>query len=149
MKLRVYLDTSVFSAYCDSRVTDRQAATEEFWARREDFDLATSETAREELAEVPDEAVRTRLWALLQEVKIEPVTQEMRELARHYIGAGVFSPVMLNDALHVAAAVLTRQDVVLSWNFKHLVNRRRRAQVNQVNISLGLATVEIVAPPEV
>ena len=54
-----------------------------------------------------------------------------------------------NDALHVAAAVLTRQDVLLSWNFKHLVNRRRRAQINEENISLGLPTIEIVAPPEI
>jgi len=56
---------------------------------------------------------------------------------------------MYNDALHVAAAVLTRQDVLLSWNFKHLVNRRRRARINEYNISVGLPAVEIVAPPEV
>ena len=56
---------------------------------------------------------------------------------------------MLNDAIHVAAAVMTRQDVLLSWNFKHLVNRRRRGMVNQVNISKGLPTIEIVAPPEI
>ena len=55
---------------------------------------------------------------------------------------------MLNDSLHVAAAVLSRQDVLISWNFRHLVNRRRCAQVNQVNVSRGLPTVEIVAPPE-
>jgi hypothetical protein len=56
---------------------------------------------------------------------------------------------MFNDALHVAAAVLTRQDVLLSWNFKHLVNRRRRAKVNDVNVSQGLPMIEIVAPPEI
>jgi hypothetical protein len=37
----------------------------------------------------------------------------------------------------VAAAVLTQQDVLLSWNFEHLVNRHRRAQINEGNISLG------------
>ena len=77
-----------------------------------------------------------------------PVTDEMRELADHYVRAGVFTPVMLADALHVAAAVLSRQDVLLSWNFRHLVNRRRRARVNDVNISLGLPTIEILPPPE-
>ena len=55
---------------------------------------------------------------------------------------------MYNDALHVAGAVLTQQDVLLSWNFKHLVNRRR-AQINEGNISIGLRTIEIVAPPEI
>jgi hypothetical protein len=44
---------------------------------------------------------------------------------------------------------LTQQDVLLSWNFRHLVNRRRRAQINDVNISLSLPTIDIVAPPEI
>ena len=73
----------------------------------------------------------------------------MRNLAASYVSAGTFTAAMYNDALHVAAAVLTRQDVLLSWNFKHLVNRRRRAQINEENISLGLPTIEIVAPPEI
>ncbi len=56
---------------------------------------------------------------------------------------------MLNDAVHVAAAVFTRHDILLSWNFKHMVNRIRRAKVNEVNISLGLPIIEILAPPEI
>lgn len=86
---------------------------------------------------------------LVDSITVHPVTDMMRSLAKSYIDSGVFTEVMYNDAVHVAAAVLTRQDVVLSWNFRHLVNRRRRAQINEVNISLGLATIDIVAPPEV
>ena len=56
---------------------------------------------------------------------------------------------MFNDVLHVATAVMTRQDVILSWNFRHLVNRRTRFQVNQVNVSLSLPKIEIIAPPEI
>jgi len=149
MRLRVYLDTSVFSAYYDERVTDRQAATEEFWKRFGEFEVATSEVCTHEIAQAADEDLRNKLQTLLGSVRVYPVTREMKELASRYIGAGVFNPVMFNDALHVAAAVLTRQDMLLSWNFRHLVNRRRRAQVNQVNISLGLPTIEIIAPPEI
>jgi predicted nucleic acid-binding protein len=149
MKLRVYLDTSVFSAYYDDRVTDRQVETEEFWTRLSEFEVSTSELTREELAQTPDVAQRAKLEELLKDFTMHPITDEMKTLARNYIDRGVFSPVVFNDALHVAAAVLTRQDVLLSWNFKHLVNRRRRAMVNEVNIFLGLPTIEIVAPPEV
>jgi len=102
-----------------------------------------------ELAQTPDPVQRAKLQNLLAGFVIYPVTEEMRELARSYINTGVFTPVMFNDALHVAAAVLTRQDILVSWNFRHLVNRRRRAKVNEVNISLGLPTIEIVAPPEI
>lgn len=149
MPLRVYLDTSVFSAYFDEAVSDRQTQTEDFWNRRSEFELSTSVVAREELEQTPDPSRRMQLITLVDSVTVHSVTDLMRSLAKSYIDSGVFTGVMYNDAVHVAAAVLTRQDVLLSWNFKHLVNRRRRAQINEVNISLSLATIDIVAPPEV
>jgi len=108
----------------------------------------TSELAREELEQTLDPTRRSQLLTLLDGLTIYPLTDEIRHLAQQYLGAGVFTPLMLNDALHVAAAVLNRQDILLSWNFKHLVNRRRRARVNDINISLGLPTLEVLAPPE-
>lgn len=149
MKLRVYLDTSVFSAYYDDRTPDRQAQTQEFWARLDEFETTTSELARQEIEQTLDPDRRSQLLNMLDSVTIFPVIEEMRNLARSYIAAGAFTPTMFNDALHVAAAVLSRQDVLLSWNFRHLVNRRKRAKVNEVNISLGLPAIEIVAPPEI
>ena len=149
MKLQVYLDTSIFSALYDDRVTERRGETEEFWGRRAQFEVATSELAREELEQTPDPARRTNLRLLLDEITVHAISTEMRNLAANYVQAGTFTPAMYNDALHVAAAVLTRQDVLLSWNFKHLVNRRRRAQINEENILLGLPTIEILAPPEI
>lgn len=149
MKLRLYLDTSVFSAYCDPRVPDRQLTTQAFWATLDEFDAATSDLAVQELAQAADQSLQDRFRQLLAGVRVHPVTEEMTELARRYIDAGVFTAVTFNDALHVAAAVLTRQDVLVSWNFRHLVNRRRRAEINQVNVSHGLPSMEILAPPEV
>lgn len=72
----------------------------------------------------------------------------MRELADQYVQHGLFGAGMYSDALQLAAAVISRQDILVSWNFKHLVNRRKRAQVNEVNVLLGLPTVEILAPTE-
>jgi len=149
VKLRIYLDTSIFSAYYDDRAPDRRGQTEEFWARIGAFEAAASELTREELEKTPDRDRRTKLLKLLEGLTLCPITKEIKDLAHHYIQVGVFTPIMLNDAIHVAAAVLTRQDILLSWNFKHMVNRVRRAKVNEVNISLGLPTIEIIAPPEI
>lgn len=145
---RVYLDTSVFSALLDKRTPERQRATEGFWARRAEFELATSQLAREELSQAPDPSRRRRLLSLLKGFAIHEVSRQMRDLATRYVDEGVFTPPMRMDAIHVAAAVLTGQDVLLSWNFRHLVNRLRRARVNEVNRTRGLATIEILAPPE-
>ncbi|TMA87871.1 MAG: type II toxin-antitoxin system VapC family toxin [Deltaproteobacteria bacterium] len=149
MKLRIYLDTSIFSAYYDQRAPDRRAQTEDFWGRVAAFEACSSELAKEELAQTPDADRRKKLLEMLESVTLHRITAEIREVAGPYVKAGVFTPIMVNDAVHVAAAVLTRQDILLSWNFKHLVNRVRRAKVNEVNVSLGLPTIEIIAPPEI
>ena len=102
-----------------------------------------------EISRTANIALKSKLLTLLERVTLIPVTEEMKDVAQNYLDADIFTPTMRNDALHVAAAVMTRQDVLLSWNFKHLVNRQRRALINQLNISRGLPMIEIVAPPEV
>ena len=149
MKLRIYLDTSVFSAYGDARAAERRALTIEFWQRLQDFEVSTSDVARQELETTPDLHRRKALFSLLDPITVHPVTPEMGALAKIHVERGVFAPTSLNDALHVAAAVLTRQDILVSWNFRHLVNRRRRALINELNVAGDLPTIEIVAPPEV
>jgi predicted nucleic acid-binding protein len=149
MKLKIYLDTSVFSAYFDDRAPDRRAQTVEFWERLAAFEACTSEVAREELERTPGADRRKRLLRLLDGMTVHRITADMKQLSEQYVRAGVFTPITMNDAVHVAAAVLTRQDILLSWNFKHLVNRVRRAKVNQVNVAQGLPTIEIIAPPEI
>lgn len=148
MRLRIYLDTSVFSAILDARKPERQESTREFWMRLAEFDAATSELARSELGQTPELNLRTQLLELLNPVSLIPITGDMLDAAWRYIQSGAFTRPMYNDAVHVAAAVLTRQDVLVSWNFRHLVNRRRRALINQVNVSSGWPSIEIVAPPE-
>ena len=148
MKLRLYLDTSVFSACFDDRAPDRWALTEEFWKTLPDYDYSTSELAVEELRQTADLQLRARMESMLMGFQITPVTDEMRRLADQYILAGAFTRTMLNDAVHVAAATLSRQDILVSWNFKHLVNRRRRAMVCSVNAREGLPMLDILSPPE-
>ncbi len=149
MKLRLYLDTSVFSAYLDDRAPERRDLTLELWSRLGDFEVSTSEVARRELQDTPDLQRRSELLDLLNEVTVHPVTNETESLAETYLAAHVFSRKSIDDALHVAVCVLTRQDLLVSWNFRHLVNRRRRALINDLNVTRNLPTIEIVAPPEI
>ena len=148
MKLRVYLDTSVFSAYLDERLPDRQAETVEFWERLAHFEVTTSEMCRTEMEATPDETRRAELLELLGGIGVYEVTEEMQQVAWHYVEAGIFTDLMLRDAIHLAAAVLGGADVLVSWNFRHLVNRRRRVMVAEANAQLDLPSIEIVAPPE-
>ncbi len=53
------------------------------------------------------------------------------------------------DAVHVAAATVAGADVILSWNFKHIVNFSRIRRFNSVNVALGYRTMTILSPMEV
>ena len=149
MSIRIYLDTSVVSARVDDRLPERQRATVDFWQRLADYEVAISELTLTEIQAATEPILRQEMETSVRGFEVLPVGMESRQLAQGYVRRGVFSPAMLDDALHVAVAVLSRRDVLVSWNFRHLVNRRRRALVNEVNILAGHPTIEIVAPPEV
>ena len=55
---------------------------------------------------------------------------------------------MLVDALHIAVATLAGVDVLVSWNFKHIVNVSRIQAFNDVNRDMGNRTLEVRTPRE-
>jgi len=148
MRMRIYLDTSVVSAHVDDRLPERRRATVDFWSRLAEYDVAISELTLAEIRATADTALRREMEELVRPFEVLPVEDESRRLAQEYVRRGVFSPATIEDALHVAVAVASRRDILVSWNFRHLVNRRRRALINEVNILAGYPTIEIIAPPE-
>jgi hypothetical protein len=78
---------------------------------------------------------------------LEP-TREIQELAAAYVAQGVVSPKFQDDARHVAAATVHGVGLLVSWNFKHLVNVRREAGFNGVNLLKGYPAIRIVNPLE-
>lgn len=75
--------------------------------------------------------------------------EEARELARRYIAEGVIGPGKIVDAQHIAMATISHVDVLVSWNFKHIVNLQRIHGYNSVNLRHGYPLLEIRTPQEV
>jgi hypothetical protein len=48
----------------------------------------------------------------------------------------------------VAAATVHRVDYIASWNFQHMVNVRREAAFNAVNLLQGYGSIRILSPLE-
>lgn len=146
--MKLYLDTSVFSAYYDERTPERMRMTRDFWLVLERHEKLCSDLTIEELRQARS-GLREKLIALTQNFTVLSLTDEMRKLAKLYVEEGVVPSKYFADALHIAAAVLGDADILVSWNFKHLVKRSTRLLVNYVNTREGLRTIEILAPPEV
>jgi hypothetical protein len=75
--------------------------------------------------------------------------QEIEKLARAYLAANVVTAKFVDDALHVAMASVHGIRLIVSWNFKHLVNVRREDGFNAVNLVEGWPPVRIVSPKEI
>lgn len=149
MKLQIYLDTSVISACVDDRMPERQKDTEELFHRLGEFKVSISGLTLTEIENTRDEEKRNQMSRIISPFQVVQITDEMRSLRDTYLKEGVFSPTSIDDALHVACAVISRVDILVSWNFRHLVRRTRRALINEVNIRHGFPTIEIVSPPEI
>lgn len=149
MKPRVYLDTTVPSAYFDDRTPDRQRLTREFWTERlPDFAPALSTIVLLEIRNTPDPEKCRKMEHLVAGISVLPFDEQADELAQEYVRRGIFPEKYAADADHVAIAVVNGIGYFASWNFAHLVKVHTRRQVNLVNALTGYEPIEIVAPPE-
>ncbi|GHT18988.1 hypothetical protein FACS1894189_7450 [Planctomycetales bacterium] len=63
-----------------------------------------------------------------------------------YVQKEVLSEKHKDDLAHVAYAVVSRCDYVVSWNMKHLVKDRTMRRVNSVNADYRYPNIVIVTP---
>ncbi len=147
--LRVYLDTTVVSAYHDNRAPDRQKLTQRFWAQRlPDLHGLISSVVLREISDTPDPSLRSNMEQLVTGLEVLPFNEEADVLSQEYVRTGVFPEKYVSDANHVAIAVVHGIRYFASWNFTHLVKVRTRREVNLVNALREYGSIEIVAPPE-
>jgi hypothetical protein len=73
---------------------------------------------------------------------------ESRTLAEAYLKEKILGKSSLDDAFHIAIATDNRLDVLVSWNFKHIVNYDKIKLFNSINLRLGYPMIEIRSPKE-
>ncbi len=147
-RLRVYFDTSVISALFDDRDPGRRDLTRAFWSELQRFQPCASSLVLGEIEATPDPDKRRIMLNQAEPLRLVPWRDEMEALTQAYLQQGVFPEAMRVDAEHVAVAVVDQIPILVSWNFRHLVNRSRRIKVNLINAQLGYEQIEIIAPPE-
>ena len=147
-KLHIYIDSSVIGGCEDPEFAENSLA---LWRHfiRGDFIQVLSEHTLREIQDAPAE-VRARVLEIPKENQIVLAdTPDAYELAEAYLAHGIVGPGSRSDALHVALATIGRVDVMVSWNFKHIVNLNRIRLFNAVNLEQGYGLIEIRTPMEV
>ena len=145
-KLRIYIDTSILGGYFDDEFNvDTKLLFDEIL--RGDFNLVISDLTERELVNAP-ERVRTLLRDLKIDFEVIAVTQESIDLATNYINERVVGQTSLDDCIHIATATIHKLDLLISWNFKHIVNIIRIRGYNSINLRNGYSTLEIRSPKD-
>ena len=148
MKLKIYIDTSVIGGYFDKEFDE---STKLFFDKifESNAILLVSNLLEFELISAP-QFIRDFFDNLPKEkiVKIES-SEEAQNLAQMYIDEKIVSKTSLLDCQHIATATLNYADVLVSWNFKHIVNLMRIKGYNSINLREGYHTLEIRTPKEI
>lgn len=145
---RIYTDTSVIGGCEDEEFRVHSRRLIEAFVRG-DLRLVLSELTLRELAPAPL-AVRSVLAAVPESnIEVLQLRPAAAELAQRYLAEGILKANMLADAQHIAMATIAKVDVLVSWNFKHVVNLPRIHGYHGVNAKLGYASLEIRSPREV
>jgi hypothetical protein len=126
-KPRVYIETSVFS-YLAARPgrnaisLARQIQTRQ-WRdlHRGDYELIVSSVVEPE-CEPGDQTVASRGLGFLVETSRIATDEQTLALAKTLVGPGKIPANAEADAIHIAAAVLSNCQYLLTWNFRHIAN---------------------------
>ncbi|MDR3170797.1 MAG: hypothetical protein LBU17_04120 [Treponema sp.] len=137
---------SVILRICDSQVKEyTYKLFDEF--RKGKYKPIISSHVIAELENGAPENVKENLKTLDYEEFM--VNDEMVKLAEKYMEQKIVSQNYYSDALHIAVGTAIGVDVLVSWNFKHIVNLDKIKLFNSVNLREGYSVLEIRTPREV
>ncbi len=108
-----------------------------------------SDITLEELENAPNNV--QSVLPSIPKINIETLIKddETENLAQLYIKEEAVTIKFYEDALHIAIATINKADILVSWNFQHIVNIDKIRKYNSVNLKNGYPILEIRTPREV
>ncbi len=118
-------------------------------ARRGEVTLLLSDLLFQELEDAPLEVMEVVEALPPDSYLLLTTDEEALALQQRYLEAGALGSASQGDALHVAIATVAKADLIVSWNFKHLVHLDKIRQFNAVNLMHAYQGIDIRSPREV
>ncbi len=148
-KLRIYLDTSVISHLQQEDVPERMEQTRKLWKilQTGKYEVIISDLVLAEINECK-EPKRSILKEYLAQINYERVRiiEETEEIANEIIDKGILNQKSFDDCLHIASAILEDCNIIVSWNFKHMVNVDTINGIRKITFDKRYNNIDIYAP---
>ncbi|MBF0593666.1 MAG: PIN domain protein [Candidatus Omnitrophica bacterium] len=147
-KLRIYIDTSVVGGCFDDEFSEwSNLLVDNF--RKGYLKPIVSDMLADEISRAPAR-VKDKYREILDYGAEEVATDAtVLKLVQDYLHRKILDTKFKSDLTHIALATVHNADVLVSWNFKHIVQYAKISQFNAVNIEQGYKTIGIYSPREV
>ena len=148
-KVKIYLDTSIISHLQAADTPEKMADTLQLWEdlKAGMYEVFISDVTIDEINDCPE----PKRSFMLEELKKIPLTvieaeKKVEDLSQEFIRLGILKEKSIDDCMHIATALLARCDVIVSWNFKHIVNDKTIEGVKVISRTQGFDGIKIYCP---
>ncbi|MCL2341966.1 MAG: PIN domain-containing protein [Firmicutes bacterium] len=148
-KLKIFLDTSVVSYLDQPERLEKMEDTLKLWnlIKFGKYDVVISDVLFAEIDKCEDEK-KAILYDYLSKIDYEriKITDEIKDLANEIIEMGILSEKHLFDCLHIATAIISDCNIIVSWNFSHMVNVETINGIRTITFIKRFNTIDIYSP---
>jgi predicted nucleic acid-binding protein len=137
---KAYIETSVWGALPPDQDPVLHQPTIRFLRQCEErlFAPYISNIVSREIQEAPEEDRELIFRCMSDIAPIDlPLTEEILDLADRFIAEQILPVRRLEDARHVACAIVNELDILVSWNYRHIANMRKAERFNAVAVLAG------------
>lgn len=146
---KVYLDTSVISYLYQQDVPEKMEDTLKLWEyfKAGKYEVYISDVVVNEINECEERKLKILLDYLKQiDYNIIETDENTIALAEKFINFGILKQKSFDDCQHIAAAIMAGCDIIISWNFKHIVNQKTVQGVKVITTLEGYRDLLIYSP---
>jgi len=150
--LKLYLETTVFNfKFADDAPDKRQDTVKLFdEINQGKYIPYTSDYVLQELLKT-EEPKKTEMVSLIEKYKIKILETDKNAeiLADKYVSENIIPKKYRVDGIHIAMATINDLDVIVSYNFQHIVKLKTIIGTESINIREGYKRIGIFSPTEV
>jgi hypothetical protein len=113
------------------------------------FKPLLSEVTAAEVQNAPESVQIVYAELVAMGAEILDISESALELADEYQKRNILTPKFYDDGLHIAIATVAEADVLVSWNFRHIVRFDKIRLFNSVHLEYGYKMLHVYSPREV
>lgn len=145
-RIKLYLDTSIPSAFYDTSKPVRQLITQKWFENDAlSYEIFISVITVKEIERIKNDVKRQNISELIlkHDMTILDFFDKAKNLANEYMEKGAIPKTEPEDAYHIAIAVINEIDALASWNFKYIVSINPIRKIHEINRKYKYTAIDI------